>query len=155
MSNENENALENRHFLVVDDEEFMARTITRMLKACGAASVNYAADGAKAMQSMPKEATLPDCIISDFNMGRLNGLQLLLGVRMGLSPHIPRHQPIIMVTGHGDHDVVRTALSLDVNGYVVKPVAQTKLIEVILRALATPISPKAPEHYRAIQLPKP
>ncbi len=59
-----------------------------------------------------------------------------------------------MLTGHGESDVVKTAISLDVSGYVVKPVALDKLVQTIDKVLAKPIEIKDPEYYRSIKLPK-
>lgn len=133
----------------------MGRLIVRMLKACNAASVTYVDDGVRVLQMGGPAAKPPDCVISDFNMKHVNGLQLLQGIRLGLSSHLPRHQPFIMVTGHGEQDVVKTAIGLDVSGFAVKPVAQTKLVEAIEKALAQPVNLKNPAVYRAMKLPKP
>ncbi len=145
---------ENKNFLIVDDEEYMSRLITRMLKACNAGTITYADDGLGVLQ-MAHDSKPPDCIISDFNMKRINGLQLLQGIRVGLSKHLPRHQPFIMVTGHGEQDVVKTAISLDVSGFAIKPVAQTKLAEAIVKALSQPVVLKSADAYKAVRLPKP
>lgn len=144
-----------RHFLVVDDEEYMARVITRMLKACHAASVIHANDGVHALQMSGPGGKPPDCVICDFNMKHVNGLQFLQGIRLGLSPTLPRDQPFIMVTGHGEQDVVKAALSLNVSGFAVKPVAQKKLVESIEKALSHPVKLQPVEVYKAIKLPKP
>ncbi len=132
---------ENRHFLVVDDEEFMARTIMRMLKACNAASAIHVQNGSQAMYVRGPDGNAPDCVICDFNMQNVNGLQLLQGIRCGISPYLPRSQPFIMVTGH--------------SGYAVKPVAQAKLAASINKALSQPVTLKPPEVYKAVKLPKP
>lgn len=69
-----------------------------------------------------------------------------------MNPRIPREQPFIMLTGHGDAEVVKTAVMLDVNGYLVKPVAKDKLEHAIARAFTQSISVRAPEYYRGLQL---
>lgn len=143
-----------RKFLLVDDETFMLGLIDRMLKECKAGVIMKASDGGAALKSIKDNFTQVDCIISDYNMKPLNGLQLLQGVRLGLNPKIPREQAFIMLTGHGETDVVKAAIALDVNGYVVKPVALDKLVSTIEKVLARPIEVKDPEYYRSIKLPK-
>lgn len=145
----------NRHFLVVDDEEYMSRMIIRMLKDCHAASVNYADDGIRVLQMATPQYTPPDCIISDFNMKHVTGLQLLQAIRAGMCPGIPRQQPFIMVTGHGEQEVVKAAISLDVSGFAVKPIAQKKLIAAVSKALSQPVPLKSPDIYKAVKVPKP
>ncbi len=143
-----------KRFLIVDDEQFMIGLIERMLKECKASVIMKANDGGAALRSIKDNFTQVDCIIADYNMKPLNGLQLLQGVRMGINPKIPREQAFIMLTGHGESDVVKTAIALDVNGYVVKPVALDKLVDTIEKVLKKPLEPKDPEFYRGVKVPK-
>src|SRR3954465_12289427 len=101
-----------KRFLIVDDETFMLGTIERMLKQCHAGLIMKAADGGQALRAVKDNFTQVDCIIADFNMKPINGLQLLQGVRMGVNAKIPREQTFIMLTGHADTDVVKAAIAL-------------------------------------------
>jgi|GEM_PF-1088397 len=142
-----------KRFLIVDDETFMLGMIERMLKQCNPGLIMKAGDGEKALRSVKDNFTQIDCIIADFNMKPVNGLQLLQAVRLGVNPRIPREQPFIMLTGHADTDVVKTAMALDVHGYVVKPIAPEKLFQTIDRVFKRPIELKDPDYYRGIKLP--
>jgi len=142
-----------KRFLIVDDEVFMLGTIERMLKHCNAGMIIKANDGAKALRSVKDNFTQVDCIIADFNMKPVNGLQLLQGIRVGINPKIPREQTFIMLTGHADTDVVKAAIALDVHGYVVKPVSPDKLYQTIDKVLLRPIELKDADYYRGIKLP--
>jgi len=142
-----------KRFLIVDDETFMLGTIERMLKQCNAGLITKATDGGKALRSVKDNFTQVDCVIADFNMKPVNGLQLLQGIRLGVNAKIPREQPFIMLTGHADTDVVKAAISLDVHGYVVKPVAPDKLYQTIDKVLQRPIDLKDADYYRTIKLP--
>jgi YesN/AraC family two-component response regulator len=143
-----------KRFLIVDDEVFMLGLIERMLKECKAGVIMKANDGGQALRAIKDNFTQVDCIISDFNMKPVNGLQLLQGVRLGVNAKIPREQAFIMLTGHGESDVVKTAIALDVSGYVVKPVALDKLVETIDKVFKKPLDIKDAEYYRSIKLPK-
>ncbi len=143
-----------KRFLIVDDESFMLGLIDRMLKQCNAGLIMKASDGGAALRSVKDNFTQVDCIISDCNMKPVNGLQLLQGIRMGVNPRIPRDQPFIMLTGHGETDLVKAAIALDVNGYVVKPVAFDKLTQTIDKVLKKSVEVKEPEHYRGVSIPK-
>ncbi len=144
-----------KRFLIVDDEVFMIGLIDRMLKQCNAGMIMKANDGGTALRSIKDNFTQVDCIISDFNMKPINGLQFLQGVRVGINPKIPRDQPFIMLTGHGETEVVKTAIALDVSGYVVKPVAPDKLVQTIEKVLRRPQEIKDVDYYRGIKLPQP
>lgn len=143
-----------KRFLIVDDETFMLGLVERMLKDCNAALIMKASDGGMALRSVKDNFTQVDCVIADFNMKPINGLQLLQGIRLGVNPKIPREQAFIMLTGHGETEVVKTAIALDVNGYVVKPVSPDKLTLTIDKVLKKPLEVKDVDYYRAIKLPK-
>jgi YesN/AraC family two-component response regulator len=142
-----------KRFLIVDDEIFMLGTIERMLKQCNAGSIMKAGDGGKALRAIKDNFTQVDCIIADFNMKPVNGLQLLQGIRLGVNAKIPRDQPFIMLTGHADTDVVKAAIALDVHGYVVKPVAPEKLFQTIDKVFKRPIELKDTDYYRGVKIP--
>jgi two-component system chemotaxis response regulator CheY len=143
-----------KRFLIVDDEVFMLGLIDRMLKECKAGLIMKASDGGAALRSVKDNFTQVDCIIADFNMKPINGLQLLQGIRLGVNAKIPREQAFIMLTGHGESDVVKTAIALDVNGYIVKPVALDKLVATIDNVLKKPLEVKDLDYYRSIKVPK-
>ena len=143
-----------KHFLIVEDEVFMLGLIDRMLKECKAGNIMKASDGGGALRSIKDNFTQVDCIIADYNMSPINGLQLLQGIRMGVNPKIPREQNFIMLTGHGDSDVVKAAIALDVNGYIVKPVALDKLVHTLDTVFKRTLEIKDPDYYRSIQVPK-
>jgi YesN/AraC family two-component response regulator len=144
-----------KRFLIVDDEVFMLGLIERMLKECKAGLIMKASDGGAALRSIKDNFTQVDCIITDFNMKPINGLQLLQGVRLGLNAKIPRELPVIMLTGHGETDVVKTALALDVHGYIVKPVAADKLIQTVDKVFKRSLEIKDSDYYRNIKIPRP
>lgn len=142
-----------KRFLIADDEHFMLGMIERILRQTNPAHIIKVPDGSKALQSIKDNFTQVDCIIADFNMKPVNGLQLLQGIRMGINPKIPREQPFVMLTGHSDTDVVKAAIGLDVHGYVVKPVAPEKLFSTLEKVFQRPIELKDPDFYRGIKLP--
>ncbi|MCB2107644.1 MAG: response regulator [Rhodobacteraceae bacterium] len=143
-----------KKFLVVDDEAFMLSMIDRMLKQVKAGSIVKATDGGTALRAVKDNFTQVDCIISDCNMKPINGLQLLRGVRMGLNPNIPRDIAFIMLTGHGETELVKSAIALDVSGYAVKPVSLEKLAHTITQALKKTCDLKEPEYYKGVKLPE-
>lgn len=141
-----------RKFLIVDDDAFILGLLERILKQFNAGRIAKATDGASALRVIKDDFTQVDCIISDFDMKPVNGLQLLQAVRMGVNPHIPRDQGFIMLTSHGESDVVKTAVTLDVSGYLVKPIVPNKLQENLDRIFKKPVQIKSPEYYKAFDL---
>lgn len=139
-----------KRFLIVDDEPFMLGLIDRVLKQFNAGGILKATDGATALRAIKDDVSRVDCIIADFNMKPMNGLQLLQAIRTGLNPRIARDQAFIMLTGHGETEVVKTAIMLDVNGYLVKPIAPNKLTENLNRIFKASFEVKEVDYYRAI-----
>lgn len=142
-----------KRFLIVDDEVFMLGSVERMLKQCHAALILKASDGAKALRSITDDLTQVDCVISDFNMKPVNGLQLLQGIRLGINPKIPRDQPFILLTGNTDADVAEAATALHVNEVLMKPVTPEKLYQTIDKVFGRSIALKGADQYRSIKLP--
>jgi len=143
----------NRRFLLVDDEFFMLGLIERVLKDCKAGGVIRAQNGGAAIDIIDRDRTHVDCIIADLNMAPVNGLELLKAVRTGAYPKVPRDQRFIMLTGHGESDAVQTAIKLDVDGYILKPISIDKLTSTIERVFNRSHTLKSVAHYEAIPLP--
>ena len=139
-----------KRFLVVDDMPEMVETVADMLRHYGIRDI-LRANGAETALAVLRAERKLDCVISDFNMGQFNGLEMLSLVRSGGCIGIPRDQRFILLTGHGEAEVVRTALALDVNGYIVKPVALKTLIQTVERAFNRAINLKTTREYQAIK----
>ena len=139
-----------RHnFLVVDDESFSRGIVRRILVGLGA-EVQGVADGEAAIDALRKSDSGVHCIITDFNMPKMNGLELLKAIRIGTAG-IRRELPVVMLTGHSDTDLLGTALALDANGFIVKPVSQKTLSERLVRVMREPQPIRPALAYKVIQ----
>jgi len=126
--------LAKRRFLVVDDQSYMIDVVGEILRHYAADDIVRADSVDAAIARFDPRAGL-DCIICDFNMKPINGIQFLQAIRAGKLAMIKRDQHFVLLTGHADMDVVKAAKSLDVNGYAVKPVAPDTFIKTVARAL--------------------
>ena len=142
-----------KRFMLVDDVPYMTDVLADLLKRCGVMECEKFSSPQDAIARLATHSF--DCVISDFNMKPVTGLQFLQALRMGARPHLPRDQRFILVTGHGEVEVVKAAKSLDVTAYLVKPVSLANLIKVLERAFQGMLSPKEAGEYRAIGLPRP
>jgi CheY-like chemotaxis protein len=141
--------LTNRHFLVVDDEEFVRALVTRFLKRSGAAGVVEAADGREAIAAIGSYEMVFDAIISDVRMRPMNGIELLRAIRTG-EGGLKRNIPVVMLTAHAEAELVEQALALDADAFVVKPVKREALLERVLRVLQRPVPIQSAATYAAI-----
>ena len=120
--------------LLVDDEKFSQITMLRLLKNIGDPVTHSASNGLEAMDVLESRRSNIHCVISDFNMPIMHGLQLLKAIRTG-QRGIPRTMPVLMLTAHGEPPLVHLALALDVNGFVLKPAKKESMEERLHRIL--------------------
>ncbi len=118
--------------VVVDDETFSRSIMARMFTDLGQPRVYQASDGREAMGLINGAAQNVACIIADFNMPNMNGLQLLKAVRTGTTK-VAANTPFAMVTGNADKDVVGLGMALEVDAFLVKPVSRKALHQRVER----------------------
>jgi two-component system, chemotaxis family, chemotaxis protein CheY len=102
--------------LVVDDFATMRRIMKNILKQIGFTNIIEADDGTTALAELQK--TSVDLIISDWNMPKMTGLDLLKAVR---SNDNLKDLPFLMVTAEAQKQNVIDAVQAGVSNYVVKP----------------------------------
>ncbi len=128
--------------LLVDDEVYSMEMVARLLWKMGNPYVISAENGAKAMNVLGDDSLKVDMVISDFNMPVAHGLQLLKAVRTGRN-NIGRATPFAMLTGYSDKRLVDTALALDVNAFLIKPVS----FDALKKRLSKILSQAKSEHW--------
>lgn len=114
--------------MIVDDDAGTLRNIKSILD--GAYSVCVANSGKKCLEILDMEK--PDVILLDYEMPMMNGPETMQKIRM--RPNY-KNTPIIFLTGVNDRTQISAALALRPNGYLLKPVDQSKLLMTILDAL--------------------
>ncbi|PIE61963.1 MAG: response regulator [Desulfobacterales bacterium] len=116
--------------LVVDDFATMRRILKNILKQLGFKNLVEADDGATAWGVL--EAQEIDLIISDWNMPKMTGLELLKKVRAnGKYKDIP----FLMVTAEAQKQNVIEAVQAGVSNYVVKPFTAESISEKLEKVL--------------------
>ncbi|ABC83105.1 sigma-54-dependent transcriptional regulator [Anaeromyxobacter dehalogenans] len=115
--------------LVVDDERNIQLTLSRALSMEGYA-VETASGGREALEKL---AALPvDVVVMDVRMPDLDGLAVLQKARE-TRPELP----VVIMSGHGSIDTVRSAFKLGAFDYLEKPITEKeKLLVAVKNALA-------------------
>src|SRR5215208_5232978 len=115
--------------LLVDDERNIQLTLSRALSMDGYA-VEVAAGGREALE---KIAALPvDVVVMDVRMPDLDGLSVLEKARE-TRPDLP----VVIMSGHGSLETVRSAFKLGAFYYIEKPTTEKeKLLVAVRNALA-------------------
>jgi len=119
-------AIKKSTFLVVDDEEFIRSLVKQLLLDLGAHDVLVAEDGVKAMEILQHSSDDVDCVVSDFKMPNMTGIELLQAIRAG-SAHVDRNLPFAMLTGYSEKFVIGLAMAMDVDAFIAKPVSKEML----------------------------
>ena len=117
------------HILIVEDNPVVRMVAQEHLKSAGY-EVTTASDGQEALGLF--DSMIPDLILSDIEMPRLDGIGLLTAIRSRL--HIS-DIPIIFLTMHSDMETFRHTAALGADDYVNKPINRTVLLESINRLL--------------------
>ncbi len=106
----------NMTILSVDDFSTMRRILKTLLKQLGFVNVMEADDGSTALEILKKEKI--DFVISDWNMPKMTGLELLKAVRADDSL---KELPFLMVTAEAEKSNIVAAVQAGVSNYIVKP----------------------------------
>jgi EAL domain-containing protein (putative c-di-GMP-specific phosphodiesterase class I) len=112
--------------LVVDDEVLLQELFASVLGEAGW-NVDVAHNGDEALELLA--ARTYDVVLSDIDMPRMNGLQLLRAVRAR-----DLDLPVLLVTGHPRLESAVQALEQGAHRYLLKPVAVDVLTEAVAGA---------------------
>jgi len=112
--------------LVVDDSAAIRKILQRVLRQTGMliGNIYEAGDGQEALTLL--ETKKVDLILSDINMPKMDGLQLLASLKA--SPQLC-NIPVIMITTEGGATKVGEAGKLGAAGYVRKPFSADQIKE--------------------------
>jgi two-component system chemotaxis response regulator CheY len=112
--------------LIVDDSPTMLLSIEGILSKLGL-QVEKAASGEDAVSKL-KSGLKPKLLITDLNMGAMNGIELIRTARK-----LPGMQftPILMLTTESQQDLRNEAKSAGATGWIVKPVDGVNLAKLV------------------------
>ncbi|WP_374599369.1 response regulator [Brevundimonas sp.] len=102
--------------MVIDDQQTMRSLVRNGLREIGMTDIREASDGEDGLRQLLGSPV--NLVISDYNMPKLDGLNLLRAVRA--APQL-KSVGFIMLTGRADGDLVKRAVQFGVNNYLVKP----------------------------------
>lgn len=128
--------------LVIDDMPSIRDLVKNTLKAMGYKNIQEAADGEEGLKVL-LECNNPggeiQLVISDWNMPKMKGLDLLKQVRATAEW---TNLPFVLLTSESERDQVTEAVLAGVSNYIVKPFS-AKIFEDKLKAAWTKHNKKA------------
>ncbi|MBN1971857.1 MAG: response regulator [Candidatus Delongbacteria bacterium] len=114
--------------LVVDDSLVMKRKLKMVLAKAGHRVVAFASNGIFALKEYEKHQ--PDIVTMDITMPSMNGID---AVKRILSSY-PKAR-IIMVSALNQQNLIFSAIEAGAKHYIVKPIREEKILEVIDQVL--------------------
>ena len=120
-------------FLIVDDTALMRTIVKTALAEMGYSRFVEAIDGFTAFETLEKQISKNDpvqFIISDWNMPKMSGLELLKKCAVTLEF---TNIPFILVTAEGSQDQIIQAAKAGVADYILKPFSFDKIKEKLER----------------------
>jgi two-component system chemotaxis response regulator CheY len=114
-----------KRILTVDDSKTMRDMVAFTLKGAGFEVVE-AEDGVKALALLAK--TSVDAIITDVNMPNMDGVTLVKQLRAQAKF---KATPILILTTEGGDDKKQAGKQAGATGWIVKPFAPDKLLQVV------------------------
>ena len=107
--------MQHQSCLVVDDSRTIRSIARRILEANGF-SVTEAADGKIALAAC--RAALPDCVLLDWNMPVMNGIEFLVALRAEFGPDKPI---VVLCTTETEMENIAQAIASGAQEYIMKP----------------------------------
>ncbi len=104
-----------RTCLVVDDSRVVRKVARRILEGTGYA-VEEAENGLVALQAC--RARLPDCVLLDWNMPVMTGIEFLQALRAEFGPDNPT---VLFCTTENDMSFIERAIASGAQEYIMKP----------------------------------
>jgi two-component system chemotaxis response regulator CheY len=110
--------------MVVDDSGLTVKKMAKLLEELGHEVAGTATTGREAVDAYA--AAAPDMVTMDITMPDMNGIEATRLI-MAADPAAR----IVIVTSHGQEQMVMDAIEAGAKGYVLKPVRKEKLAETL------------------------
>ncbi len=110
--------------MVVDDSGLTVKKMAKLLEELGHQVAGTATTGREAVDGYA--AVAPDMVTMDITMPDMNGIEATRLI-MAADPSAR----IVIVTSHGQEQMVMDAIEAGAKGYVLKPVKKEKLAETL------------------------
>ncbi|KXV21799.1 response regulator [Gluconobacter oxydans] len=118
--------------LTVDDSRTMQGMLRKALEGAGY-DVIQGGDGVEGLEVLQAADPVPNAIITDINMPRMDGFEFIEAVR-GMEKY--KYLPMIVLTTESDPEKKARARAVGATGWIVKPFSTDSLVAAIRRVTA-------------------
>lgn len=117
------------NIMVVDDSWITIKKLTLILENLGHTVIEKCRDGCEAVEKF--SSVTPDLVTMDITMPETNGIDATKSILRDFP-----QAKIVIVTSHGQEQMVMEAINAGASGYILKPFRSDKLKEVIENVMA-------------------
>jgi two-component system chemotaxis response regulator CheY len=110
--------------LIVDDSLIIRKKIRKIVETLGHEVLTDATNGQEAIDAYAKYK--PDLVTMDITMPDMDGITAVKNIIAN-----DAHAKIIMVTSHGQEDMVIKSIQAGAVGYMLKPITDDKMAQAI------------------------
>lgn len=103
--------------LLIDDDEIERMKFSKVVSKQGNHAIIEAENGEKAL-SLLEQIELPNLIVLDLNMPKINGVEFLKILK---SNKDLQYIPIIIMSTSNNHNDIKKCYEIGVSGYMIKP----------------------------------
>jgi two-component system, chemotaxis family, chemotaxis protein CheY len=137
------------NILVVDDKAPF-RDMVRAALEQRVHALRDVASVEEAMEVLLRDGADIHCVVCDWNLLPVGGLELLRMIRCRTLPPASPRLPVVVITAKADPEAVKTAMELDVNGFVVTPASLEKLVRTVTGAMSRTWTLQGASHYASV-----
>ncbi len=135
--------------LLVDSKP-MAREMAHAALIGRARSVRQTTSVDKAIEIITAPDARVDCIVADWDMPPVGGLELLRMIRCRALPNVSPRTSVVIFTSRAEAAAVRCAVELDANGFATSPLSLDKLVRTIGGAVSRTWHLQEVAHYASV-----
>lgn len=121
------------NILLIEDDAIEVMKFNRVLSTLGLNhKIIEANNGEEALEILKVKKTIPDIIILDLNMPKINGIEFLQILK---NDSYLRYIPAIILTTSNNHKDVLECYKIGIAGYVLKPLKYDDYVDRIKKIL--------------------
>lgn len=121
------------NILFVEDDAIEVMMFVRVLQKIGSNHrLIEARNGEEALAVLNNKEVIPDIILLDLNMPKLNGIEFLKIVK---SNDLTKHIPVIIFTTSNNHRDIATCYKIGISGYIIKPLKYEDYLVLVQKTL--------------------